>query len=38
MYRKSVNKGQAARRFNHASGRTKKINVAPPPSRGGYRL
>lgn len=38
MYRHSVNKGRAAHKFNHASSKTKRINVAPPPSRGGYRL
>lgn len=38
MYRHSVNKHKAARQFRGQSNRTKAINIAPPPMRGGYRL
>lgn len=38
MYRKSINKHQARASFNKKSSRTKGINLAPPPMRGGYRL
>lgn len=35
---KVSNKRAAARKFRSQSSRTKAINVAPPPMRGGYRL
>lgn len=38
MKRRSMNKRSAARQFNRATSRTKAINIAPPPMRGGYRL
>lgn len=38
MKRKSVSKGASASRFRNAVGRTKRINVAPVPMRGGIRL
>nr|QJB20514.1 MAG: hypothetical protein [Microvirus sp.] len=39
MHRKAItNKKKAARVFNHQNERTKAINLAPPPMRGGYRL
>lgn len=38
MRRFSVNKGKSARKFRSNVGRTKRINVAPPPMRGGYRI
>lgn len=38
MYRSQQNKRGAARSFNHRSSKTKGINIAPPPMRGGYRL
>lgn len=37
-YRRSVNKQKAAKAFRRDSGRTKAINVAPKPMRGGIRL
>lgn len=36
--RSRVNKGRAARAFRKATTRTKGINMAPPPMRGGIRL
>lgn len=38
MKRYNVNKRGSANHFNHKSSRTKAINIAPPPMRGGYRL
>jgi hypothetical protein len=38
MKRRQMNKQQAAKNFNRSSSRTKKINLAPPPMRGGIRL
>jgi len=36
--RYSVNKRKSARSFGRGIQRTKKINIAPPAQRGGYRL
>jgi len=36
--RKPVNKTESAKSFRQKSTRTKAINVAPPPMRGGWRL
>ncbi|WNK14152.1 MAG: hypothetical protein [Microvirus sp.] len=36
--RHNVNKHAAAKAFRHKTQTTKKINVAPPPMRGGWRL
>lgn len=36
--RRPVHKGKSVGRFRGQSGKTKAINVAPPPRRGGYRL
>ena len=36
--RKRMNRGKTARVFNRKASRTKAINIAPPPQRGGYRL
>jgi len=38
MQRKPVNKFKAAKKFNKNVSRTKRINTAPAPARGGYRL
>lgn len=38
MARHSVNKNASARTFRKNIGKTKKPNIAPPPTRGGYRL
>jgi len=38
MRRSPVNKGKSTRQFNKQSNKTKAINVAPRPMRGGYRL
>lgn len=39
MKRRPVrNKKKAASVFNNQQQRTKAINLAPPPMRGGYRL
>lgn len=38
MYRHSVNKHASAKSFRNKVGTTKRINVAPPPMRGGFRL
>lgn len=38
MKRHSVHKGRAAHAFRQGVTRTKMINVAPKPMRGGYRL
>jgi len=34
----NVNKGRSAKRFKKTVGKTKRINIAPPPMRGGIRL
>lgn len=36
--RSPVDKGKSSRRFDRQSRRTKAINVAPRPMRGGIRL
>lgn len=36
--RSPVNKQKSTNKFRKESARTKKINLAPPPARGGYRL
>lgn len=38
MKRTPMNRYKAAKNFNRNSQRTKRINVAPPAARGGYRL
>lgn len=38
MFRHSVNKSKAAKKFRHQSGRTKSINLRGAPQRGGIRL
>lgn len=38
MHRHPVNKGRAASKFRKAGQRTKAVNMAPPPMRGGFRL
>lgn len=38
MFRRPVNKQAAKKNFNRQASRTKRINIAPPPNRGGYRL
>lgn len=38
MRRSSVNKGKAARGFRGDGMRTKRMNVAAAPMRGGWRL
>lgn len=38
MRRSPQNRHSGARSFNHRSSKTKAINIAPPPMRGGYRL
>lgn len=38
MKRYPVSKGHSAKSFRRNVGRTKQINVAPPPMRGGFRL
>lgn len=38
MRRKFVNKSRSARKFRSHVGRTKRMNVAPPPMRGGFRI
>ena len=38
MHRNHVNKARAAKTFNRATTKTKRVNVAPPPMRGGIRL
>lgn len=38
MLRRPVNKHRAARGFKKAIGRTKQLNIAPRPMRGGIRL
>lgn len=37
-YRKPVNKSASAAHFRRNVKRTKSVNIAPPPSRGGYRF
>lgn len=36
--RRPVHKGKSAGRFRGEAGKTRAINIAPPPRRGGYRL
>lgn len=36
--RRAVNKGRSARSFKKGVRRTRRINVAPAPMRGGIRL
>jgi len=38
MQRHHVNKHKAAKAFRHSVGKTKSINVASAPMRGGWRL
>lgn len=38
MKRKPVNRKRAARAFSKSRTRSKRINVAPPPMRGGFRI
>ncbi|QXP08526.1 MAG: hypothetical protein [Arizlama microvirus] len=38
MKRMTVNKKSSAANFRAKSSKTKAINIAPPPMRGGYRL
>lgn len=38
MPRYNVNKARSARKFRKSTMKTKRINVAPPPMRGGIRL
>jgi len=38
MKRKPVNKKASSRTFNSSQKKTKVVNVAPPPMRGGYRM
>lgn len=38
MHRRHVNKHHSAKSFRRQVGKTKSINVAPPPMRGGFRL
>lgn len=38
MKRQRVNKAKSARKFSQAVDKTKAINIAPPPMRGGIRL
>ena len=38
MRRQKQNRFRAAKQFNRNTSRTKRINVAPPPARAGYRL
>lgn len=38
MKRQSVNKNKSAAKFRAQSATTKRVNVAPPLMRGGYRL
>jgi len=35
--RKAVNKSKSAAKFRSQTAKTKKVNVAPRPARGGYR-
>lgn len=38
LRRSHVNKGRSARKFRKATTRTKAVNIAPAPQRGGWRL
>lgn len=38
MKRYGVNKGRSARKFRKSVSKTRRVNVAPPPMRGGFRL
>lgn len=37
MKRKRMSRGKSKREFRKAAG-TKKVNLAPPPQRGGWRF
>lgn len=36
--RKAANKAKSSKEFRGNTNRTKAVNVAPPPQRGGFRL
>lgn len=36
--RKPVSKKRSVKKFRREVGKAKLINIAPPPTRGGYRL
>lgn len=38
LRRSPVNKRSSARKFRHSIGRTKGVNMAAAPMRGGWRL
>lgn len=38
LHRRPVNKYKAAKKFRHASHKTKAINLRVMPQRGGFRL
>lgn len=38
LHRRPVNKYKAAKKFRHASSKTKAINLKTAPQRGGFRL
>lgn len=38
MRRMKVNKYQDKKRFNRKASKTRAVNIAPPPMRGGYRM
>lgn len=38
LHRQATNKYRSAKQFRNNAKRTKAVNVAPPPQRGGYRL
>ena len=38
MHRHKVNKHKSARSFKHQTQKTKRLNIAPGPMRGGIRL
>jgi hypothetical protein len=38
LSRQSVSKHGSAKKFRGNASRTKSLNIAPPPMRGGYRL
>lgn len=38
MKRKPVHKSRSAHAFRKSVGKTKRVNVAPPPMRGGIRF
>jgi hypothetical protein len=37
-YRFPVNKRRSARKFRKMVSRTARLNIAPPPMRGGFRI